>query len=358
VSLAACVKAPYPGAENLKCQAPVLSRTGIGVALDINLSDALALETRATGFADDPFRGRVNAAAGMKATLVRRTSMALYGVALPGMYRAKLFRRIDADPTLPGASVRAVGTVSQFALQLGAGFLFGPLKPFSMRVELDRLIYAVPGALPRDLAGAEPDSQKLGNGWDLNLSVTYRAGPRLRPVPQHAPTGHWTVGAQTGVTVATGPVALGVVGAFASRRLSKYCDFDGSVSASVANAIVSVDREGGGLVQGVAGVKLGVRTGRLGVFFKARAGAHQYSRGLNLHGDWAAGEWYRRVTVAALDIGGVVEADLSTRTFLRIDIGESLSLFPASVPRTSYEPAASADQFYTVPLRVGVGRRF
>jgi hypothetical protein len=352
------VKAPYPGAEPLRCQASVLSRTGIGLALDINLSGALALETRVTGFSDDPFRGRMNAAAGMKATLVKGRSMALYGVALPGMYRAKVFRRIARDPALPGVSLTAAGTASRFALQLGAGFVFRPLSPFSMRVELDRLIYAVPGALPRDPSASDSYSEALSNGWDVNVGITYRAGPRLRQLPEHTPAGRGTVGAQTGVTVATGPVALGVVGAFASRRLSKYCDFDSSLSASIANAIVPRSREGGRLLQGVAGVKLGVRTGRLAVFFKARGGVHQYSQGLNLHGDWGAGEWYHRVTVAALDIGGVVEADLSPRTFLRIDLGESLSLFPASVPRTGYEPEASAEQVYTVPLRVGIGRRF
>ena len=116
-------------------------------------------------------------------------------------------------------------------------------------------------------------------------------------------------------------------------------------------------------------MKLGVRTGRFGVFFKARTGVHSYSQALNLRGNWAAGDFFARENVMGLDIGGVVEAYSSPRVVVRFDLGESLSLFPGvhdsvliTDRRTGDTISVSVDeprrQFYTVPLRAGIGWRF
>jgi hypothetical protein len=59
---------------------------------------------------------------------------------------------------------------------------------------------------------------------------------------------------------------------FVSYRLGKYSDLDGTfgvLSPSLANRTAF---DGGRVLPRVVGVKLGVRSRRVGVFFKARAG--------------------------------------------------------------------------------------
>lgn len=125
---------------------------------------------------------------------------------------------------------------------------------------------------------------------------------------------------------------------------------------------------GGRVIQGLFGVKAGVRRQKIGFFGKARPGfvssghtviGEEFPGGNGPDPNNRFGYQFVRATQLAMDLGGVVEYYPSPRTILRFDIGdtvtkyiESAICFPAGVPckrpRYTHEPQFS----------VGVGFRF
>jgi hypothetical protein len=331
---------------------------GFGGWLDVNVSRHVALETRLTWSADSGWDRTLHLAGGLRATFLRTPRFAWYGLALPGLYHFPRYCEtevtVDSGPNPPvPSSVTRCASRTHFALDLGSGLAFAPTSHAITRIELNRVIHSTPY---ESLFG----SQHLVSRWDLNAGVSYRLGRTLKPQSALPAAGRWTVGSQIGDTLSTGPTGIATLGAFASYTLSKYFDIDTSVSAFLSDRLETTEQEGGRLLQGLAGVKIGVREGRFGVFFKARAGANSYSRVFT-----AVSETYRpiysRSTVPALDLGGVVETYLSGRTLLRIDIGETLSFVPdvsIAFPRSPDVYRLPARAIYGLPLRVGFGWRF
>ena len=332
---------------------------GFGGWLDVNVSRHVALETRLTWSADSQWDRTLHLAGGFRATFMRTRRFAWYGLALPGLYHyptrfCTTEVTVDVGPQAPlPTSVTTCAPKTHFALDLGSGLAFAPTSHFVTRIELNRVVHSTPYGVVS--LGAD----YLVPRWDLNAGVSYELGRTLKPQSALPAAGHWTVGSQIGDTFSTGSTGIPTLGAFASYTLSKYCDIDASASAFLSD-LESTRQEGGRLLQGLAGVKIGVREGPYGVFFKARAGANSYSRVFT-----ALAETFRpiysRSTVPALDLGGVLETYLSATTLLRIDIGETLSFVPSvsiPYPHESYVFHLPAGMIYGLPLRVGFGWRF
>jgi hypothetical protein len=331
---------------------------GFGGWLDVNVSRHVALETRLTWSADSRGDRTLHLAGGLRATFLRTPRFAWYGLALPGLYHFP--RYCETEVTIyPGPNPPAPSSVARcappthFALDLGSGLAFAPSSHFVTRIELNRVIHSSP------YEDNTFRTDHFVSRWDLNAGVSYRLGRTLKPQSGLPAAGRWIVGSQIGDTFSTGPTGIATLGAFGSYTLSKYCDIDASVSTFLSDQLKSTEQEGGRLLQGLAGVKIGVREGRFGVFGKARAGVNSYSRvftGLSQ----TLRPMYGRSTVPALDIGGVVETYLSGRTMLRIDIGETLSFVPnmsIALPH-SVAVRVPGDEIYGLPLRVGFGWRF
>ena len=227
---------------------PFETRGGVGGWFDVNLTSALALETHLTLFPRPGENGPFHLASGVRATLVRTPRVSFYGVALPGLYRANDVSLLyeENEPV-----VQHLGRSTQFALQLGAGFLISPNGRLPLRVEVNRMIYAL-GARRNAATDERLGNHFLGNGWDFNVGIVRRAGALLTPNAELPAAGHWTIGAQAGATLASGPVLAGVAGIFASYRLWKYCDLDASISTFIHDRIWVPDREGGGILQPLA----------------------------------------------------------------------------------------------------------
>jgi hypothetical protein len=105
--------------------------------------------------------------------------------------------------------------------------------------------------------------------------------------------------------------------------------------------------------QALVGVKVGVREGRVGVFFHISSGVNSYSSVVSSLSP--AGVVITRSTVPALNLGGAVELSATRRTIVRVDLGETLSFARAPIflgERTGRE------EIYTLPIRVGLGWRF
>ena len=337
---------------------------GLGASFDVNIASPLALEARATWFPTAGNSGHQLLSAGIRATLVRGSRVAFYGVAMPGVYRPvnptqRDTRVYSSSSSAPVAEDQVYSYPRYFVLDLAAGFRFHPTPRLFTRVEVDRLIYVQPidevtEVLPQGTF-TFVDPNPIGSAWDLNIAASYRFGRDLSDRPERPGGGRWTVGPQFGSTYATSAFRSGTVGAFASYRVSRFVDVDLSVSRFTSAAMESTLQEGGRMTQGLIGAKLGVRSGRFAVFFKMRAGANSYSRVYAPDLD----KPFVRSTVPALDLGGVVDVALLPRAVLRVDIGETLSFVPA-VTRTLAETPVAARRaaIYTLPTRVGVGWRF
>ncbi len=124
--------------------------------------------------------------------------------------------------------------------------------------------------------------------------------------------------------------------------------------------------EGGNKLQGLAGIKAGVRKESYGVFFKVRPGFVRFSslidcpQGSGPFGSCVAPSR----TYQALDLGGVIEAYPSRRTVVRFDIGDTMIF---TKDRFLFRPLPG-DEFITVifpgelknnlQVSVGIGIRF
>ena len=91
-------------------------------------------------------------------------------------------------------------------------------------------------------------------------------------------------------------------------------------------------RNDGNVAEGLAGVKVGKRFQKWGIFAKARPGAISFSRGAFdvLPGSFPFGPLefkFKRLTTFAMDVGGVVEFYPSKRIVTRFDLGDTIIHF-------------------------------
>jgi hypothetical protein len=346
---------------------------GFGASIDVNLSRVLAIESRITRLSE-PDGTAIHVAAGVRATLIRARRLSMYGVALPGLYHlatppplGAIIFLLDGSVGDPVNIVGGSGSqpATRFVLDLGAGAGFSLTSRLTAHVELDRDLHAYRDTVLTGPAGSSSSQSSfpndIGSRWNLQVGASYRMGSTVARQAARPTAGRWTMGLQVGETISTGADGIGTVGAFASYAVWPHVDVDTSASAFVRDSLVSSVYEGGRALQGVAGVKLGVREGRFGVFFKARTGVNSYSKVFRTD----PMPVLVRSTVAVLDIGGIVETYFARRCLLRIDVGETLSFAPSVTlglvplsPRSPPPYEVERKQIYSLPIRVGIGWRF
>jgi hypothetical protein len=108
-------------------------------------------------------------------------------------------------------------------------------------------------------------------------------------------------------------------------------------------------RNGGNVAEGLAGVKVGKRFEKWGIFAKGRPGAISFSRGaldvIVPPGTSAFGPVefdFKRLTAFALDVGGVVEFYPSKRIVTRFDVGDTIIHFNRRTMKTIvFDPVAN-----------------
>ena len=94
-------------------------------------------------------------------------------------------------------------------------------------------------------------------------------------------------------------------------------------------------RNGGNAAEGLAGVKVGKRFEKWGIFAKGRPGAISFSRGAldvivppGVSSPFGPVEFeFKRITTFAMDVGGVVEIYASKRIVTRFDAGDTIIHF-------------------------------
>jgi hypothetical protein len=110
-------------------------------------------------------------------------------------------------------------------------------------------------------------------------------------------------------------------GAFLSWNFSRYCSIDATGFYSPQKDGSIYPQDGGTTTDAFAGLKAGIRRGRMGYFAKARPGMIQFSRTVWSE-DPPAFNW-EKTTDFALDSGGILEVYPSHHTLLRFEAGNA-----------------------------------
>ena len=128
-------------------------------------------------------------------------------------------------------------------------------------------------------------------------------------------------------------------------------------------------RNGGTITEGLAGVKVGKRFEKWGIFAKARPGAISFSQGTfdirqtipPPEGTFPLFFELKRLTTFAMDVGGVVEFYPSKRIVTRFDVGDTITHFRRRNAETVvFDPATGIPTVLpiTIPARTSHNFQF
>jgi hypothetical protein len=140
------------------------------------------------------------------------------------------------------------------------------------------------------------------------------------------------------------------------------------------NKYVALDAEGsffpsahlgnnqiGQKTQGFIGVKVGARSKYVGVFAKARPGVMfigEVTSGFNCSSSGPVTRCSPSHNNFALDAGGVVEFYPSSRTIIRVDVGDTIVRLHSATPGVLLPAQSSTDITHNFQASIGFGYRF
>ena len=345
---------------------------GLGVRVDLRVTGRVDVESRLTWFPANlvqEFQAQggqtLQAGAGVRGKFLRSRVASVYGLLMPGLLR---FTNTVTGTIGP---LSVTGGATHFALDTGVGVEFYPTSRWTVRSEVTGPLYGAPGA---ELGRSNPSPTgavltlstpaRFVNPWQVSAGVGYRLGS-LRNEGVEAPVaGRWEIGGQVTQMTSTDALAVGVsfertpaLGAFASYRLSPAVYADAALNAFVRPAPERTPFDGGYLLQGLGGVKLGVRKDRYGIFVKTRAGVNSHSGAFASFDASSRSVTIRRTNAVAIDLGGVFERYIGRSLLVRFDGGDIVSVFRATTINEDgvRVPVPAPSAAHNLQMTVGVG---
>ena len=290
-------------------------------------------------------------------------------VAVDGLLQTGVVRFTRAGIGYP-ADELLTAPRSRLGFDMGVSTEFFPQSHWTVRLDVVQTLLVLPQTLLSESTGGAltATSYSIGRVESLGTisgSVGYRFGQPM--VASNAVSvGRISVGPSLGYSAigrAMGepPHVTASAGGFFSYRLSNYVHADIAVSSLVGRIEPSTLWDGGHAVQALGGVKIGRRLGGTGIFVKARAGAVSHSAAISvLRTVTHRTQETTRSTLPLFELGGVVEVDMSSRTFIRFEGSDLASFYPSRTivvdgESTSLESEPAAEG---LQMSVGVGWRF
>jgi len=345
---------------NSNLQAATFS--GLGGRFDWNFSRRLALESQLDFFPQHGVPlpliqgGRtLQAVFGLRAKALQTRSISVFGLIRPGLLH---FTDVEV-PSQQSAGSFSTQPATYFVLNLGGGIEYYPAPRWILRADIEGDPYRVPA-----YTGSFVQPGKINDTTRLSFGVAYRAGALQENEHEPNVPGNWEFGplfsamaiAREGLTenVRTEPG----VGGYASYRLYGVFYLDGDLLYFPRGTNSSGPHDGGTILQGLVGLKGGIRRNHVGFFGKVRPGFNSYSDALT--GVTALGSSYARSTAFVLDLGGIFEFYPNQRSTLRVEAGDSHIYFgtqPLNVSGTT-EPSLGGNLQHSIQLVLGYGWRF
>jgi hypothetical protein len=319
-------------------------RRGIGASfsVDVALSRRLSLTTQAIAFPREELSefqaqgGRTaEFTAGLRGALVEGHRWALESRVSGGIIHfTRVFTTVaSTTPDIP------TGSANHFDLDLGLALRYRLSRHLDVVIESSTVAYPVSGE-SQILSQSEHSSVRYVFPASIRVfpqisgGARYRLGARPLASEKQVEAHRWTVGAELSSSIEPTAGYISVLdhlvgpGMFATFRLDKYLDIDGDLVTTGHSVAGGSAFEGGRVTEGLAGVRIGVRTARGGLFLKVRAGAVSNSR--TLHSVSTAppiSAGFRRLTAPATDVGCVVEVYATHRLTARLDAGLAQTYF-------------------------------
>ena len=347
---------------------------GFGVRFDVGLSRRVDVESRLNWFPGQTASefqaqgGRtLQLAVGARGKLFVSRRVSLYGLLLPGLVHfSNTFTSVSGNSLVTGGA-------THFALDTGLGVEFFPTSRWTLRGELTGPLYGAPGGELARFSGSSgnvavlSEAARFVNLWQASAGIGYRLGSMKEDKAEEPVAGRWEVGGQIAQGAYTDALGVGesffhriALGGFASYRITPLVYADAAFNAFLGSAPQRTLFDGGYLLEGLGGVKFGMREEHYGFFLKALAGVDSHSGALSSQNASGQGSTTSRSSALAVAVGAVVETYFGRRWLVRFDGGDVISMFRS---RTLTEDGVSTwvqapDAAHSLQMTIGFGTRF
>jgi hypothetical protein len=344
-----------------------ISFSGIGARLDYNLTRRLAFESQIDFFPENGvplvhFQGgqTTQAVFGLRAKVIQTRRLSVFGLVRPGLLHFSAVQVLA-----PGSgNTYAQAPETYFVLNLGGGLEYYASPRWVLRVDIQGNPYHIPAFFS---AGATLPG-KINDTTRLSFGVAYRPGALIENEPEANVPGKWEFGPLfTSMTLARqGPadnvVTQPGVGGYFSYRFYGVFYADSDLLYFPTHPTLSGPQTGGTLLQGLFGLKGGIRRNHFGFFGKVRPGFDSFSAALTgiTTGQSTPAFTYARSSNFVLDLGGIVEFYPSEHSTLRIEIGDTHLFYATRYVDVngSTQPAYGGKMQHSIQLMLGYGWRF
>ena len=343
--------------------------SGVGGRFDWNLTRRLAFESQVDFFPESAMplplvQGgqTLQAVFGIRAKVIETRHFAIFGLVRPGLLH---FSGVETLSTA-GSDVERPATY--LVLNLGGGIEFYPSPRWILRFDIEGNPYRVPASIATYPGGVISFPGKIDDTTRLSFGVAYRPGALIENEHESNVPGNWEIGplfsalmiSREGLTdnVRTEPG----FGGYGSYRFYGVFYLDGDLLYFPARPAVAGPHDGGTILQGLVGLKGGIRRNHFGFFGKVRPGFNSYSdavTGITASGTTST-DTYGRSTNFVLDLGGIVELYPNERSTLRIEIGDTHLFFGTRDVNVdgSTESFGGGKMQHSIQLVLGYGWRF
>ncbi len=350
-----------------------ISFSGFGGRFDWNLTRRLALESQVDFFPEHAVplllvQGgqSLQAVFGVRAKVIETRHICVFGLVRPGLLHFTGVQVPSGQPS-PDYSEQPA---SYFVLNLGGGIEYYPSPRWILRVDIEGDPYRVPAyfaSYPGGGTAVLPG--KINDTTRLSFGFAYRPGTLLENARETNVPGKWEFGplfstmlvAREGLTdnVRTEPG----FGGYAAYRFFGALYLDGDLLYSPRRPDFSGPHDGGTILQGLIGLKGGIRRNHFGFFGKVRPGFSSYSQALTSitsSGQSNPAYSYGRSTNFTLDLGGILEFYPRERSTVRLEVGDTHLFFNTRDVNVdgSIQSYGGGKMKHSIQLMLGYGWRF
>jgi hypothetical protein len=343
--------------------------SGFGGRFDWNLNRRLAFESQVDFFPENgvPLRlvqggQTLQAVFGIRAKVIQTRRLSVFGLVRPGLLHFTGVQVLSGQNGLSFINNPA----TYFVLNLGGGIEYYPSPRWVLRADIEGDPYRVPAYVTASggvLVGKIDDTTRLSFG------VAYRPGALIENQREANVPGKWEFGPLfSAMMIAREGLADNVrtepgFGGFASYRFYGVFYLDGDLLYFPRKPDFSGPHDGGSILQGLVGLKGGIRRNHFGFFGKVRPGFHSYSEALTsitTSGLATISETYGRSNNFVLDLGGIIELYPRERNTLRIEVGDTHLFFGTRNVTVggSTQSFGGGKLQHTIQLILGYGWRF
>ncbi len=344
---------------------------GFGGRFDWNFNRRLAFETEVDFFPEQSevvsFRRggqTLQAVFGLRAKVLQTRRLSVFGLVRPGLFH---FTDVLSYSLGTGQPTQKLGA-TYFEVNLGGGIEYYLSPRWVLRADISGNPYRVPQQT-RNVAGVTisyPGS--VEDTTRLSFGVAYRPGTLQENEDETKVPGNWEFGPLFSTLIAapaganSSVATLSGLGAYASYRFWRVLYFDSDILYFPQDTHGPTNLYGGPVLQGLFGLKGGIRRNDFGFFGKMRPGFQSYAQaleGITSQSSGTVNYTYGRSTNFALDLGGIVEFYPTESGTLRIEAGDSHTfLSPHTVNFNGKSLRYDLGMHHTIQLVFGYGWRF